>query len=79
MEHENSLPCSQEPATGPYPEPDESSPHRVSLCSILILSFYLRQGLLSETSIYAFQPKFCTNFSSPQCPALLVYKLNVSM
>jgi hypothetical protein len=27
MEPEGSLPCSQEPANGPYPEPDESSPH----------------------------------------------------
>jgi len=27
MEHENLLPRSQEPAIGPYPEPDESSPH----------------------------------------------------
>jgi hypothetical protein len=32
MESEGSLPCSQEPATGPYPDPDESSPH---LCTIV--------------------------------------------
>jgi len=27
METEGSLPCSQNPSTGPYSEPDASSPH----------------------------------------------------
>jgi hypothetical protein len=33
MEPDGSLPCSQQPTAGPYPEPDESSPHLPSLFS----------------------------------------------
>jgi hypothetical protein len=31
MEPQGSLQCSQQPATGPYPEPDVSSPHPPNL------------------------------------------------
>jgi hypothetical protein len=31
MEPEGSLPCSQHPASDPYSEPDESSPHLTTL------------------------------------------------
>jgi hypothetical protein len=34
MEPEVSLPCSQEPSTGPYPEPDRSSPYHPILSKI---------------------------------------------
>jgi hypothetical protein len=47
-EPEGSLPCSQEPSTGPYPEPDRSSSyHSISLRSILIMSTHLRLGIPS--------------------------------
>jgi hypothetical protein len=48
MEPEGSLPCLQEPSTGPHSEPDRSSPsHPISLRSILILPTHLRLDLRS--------------------------------
>jgi hypothetical protein len=47
MEHEGSLPCSQEPSTGPYPEPDQCNAYH-PLRSILVLSTHLRLGIPSD-------------------------------
>jgi hypothetical protein len=53
MELEASLPCSQEPSIGPYPEPHQSNPiqstpsHPISPRCILILSTHQCLGLLS--------------------------------
>jgi hypothetical protein len=56
MEPEGSLPCSQEPSTDPYPEPDQSSPYYpiLSLWSILTLSTHLRLGLPSGLFPFGF-------------------------
>jgi hypothetical protein len=62
MEPEGSLSCSQEPSTGPYPEPDQSSPYH----PILYLEdpfSYLRLGIPS--SLPAFPPKSYKRSSSP--------------
>jgi hypothetical protein len=78
MEPEGSLSRSQEPSTGPYPEPDRSSPYHpiLSLRSILILFTHLRLGLPSGL----FPSGFLTNilyafFVSPisaTCPVQLI-------
>jgi hypothetical protein len=40
MELEGSLPPSQEPSTGPYPEPDRSNPHHPILLYIWALHIF---------------------------------------
>jgi hypothetical protein len=64
MEPEGSELCSQQPATGPYPEPDESNPPNFStihfnivprptsifICSLLTSCFLLQLAVVSLTS-----------------------------
>jgi hypothetical protein len=62
MESEGSLTCSQEPSTGPYPEPDQSSPYHPILSKIHFIIIHpptldLPSGLLwfpHEYPIHAF-------------------------
>jgi hypothetical protein len=51
----------QETVTGPYPEPDESSPHPTTHFSKIycIISSHLLLELSSDHFLYVFLPKFC--------------------
>jgi hypothetical protein len=75
MKPEGSLLCSQEPAPGPYHEPDESNPHPQTRFpeDILILSFRPRISLLVASSIQTLQPKFSTQFLSPHSRYILTH------
>jgi hypothetical protein len=49
MEPEGSLLCSQEPSTGPYPEPDQSNPYHPILSKI---HFYISQSPTSSLLVF---------------------------
>lgn len=60
------LPCSQQPATKPYPEPDESStrPYILLFSSILILFSTLRLDFPSAFFASSFAARLCMNFQA---------------
>jgi len=70
VESEGSLPCSKQAATGPYPEPDESSPHLPTpflfkIHSNIILPFTPRSS--NGLFLSGFPNKILYIFSSLPC------------
>jgi len=76
MEPKSALPCSQEPDTGPYFEPDESSPQLPPYLpiSILLQFSHLRFDLPSGLSPSGFSTKALYAFLiSPVCASWSEY------
>jgi hypothetical protein len=67
MESDGPLWCSQQPASGPCPEPDASSPHicTVSLTSIIIVSPSTPYLFRMFSYLQVIRTKFCMHLSSP--------------
>jgi hypothetical protein len=64
MEPKSSTPYSQQPATGPYPETVQFSPHTTSLKYNLMLSYHLSLGLSSGILHLGFWLDFGIHLSS---------------
>jgi hypothetical protein len=65
---EGPLPCSQEPSTGPYPMPKQSSPYTPThLRSILILSIHLCLGIPNGLFPSGVHTNILYGFPFPSC------------
>jgi hypothetical protein len=81
MEPEGSLPCSQEPAAGPYPEPDESSGHLPSFPSTPRSSDWSLPFRFSDQSFRQLTGNlelFRHHVRAPACPVTAVRTMNYS-
>jgi hypothetical protein len=69
MEPWCSLPCSQQPVSGPYSAPDESSPHthHTTLRPIYNIISHLRHVLQATSFLQTSLPKLCMHFYSISC------------
>jgi hypothetical protein len=66
MEPEGSLLCSQEPSTGPYPEPDQFNPYHLSIaCGEIKLNLKLRYAL-NILTLYSYWICWPCEFNSIQ-------------
>jgi len=82
MEPEASLPCSQRPTTGPYPEPDLSSPYILLVIHLsVILNYWTSSNvtnLVYSTIRYTFLAEFKNAWSYTSTPPIRLHGVVLS-
>jgi hypothetical protein len=77
MELEGSVPCSQQSSTGPYPEPDQSSPY-YSILSDIQLNIILPLTSISSYWSTSFWLSRQNSICSPFLPPCVLHALPIS-